>query len=79
MKFKLWCIANGYTARKVEELTGISRKNIWAYWQGTRTPTRATEARLKEALGMPAGLFDQEREVEVWQQQQQKQKLDGEK
>ena len=58
MKFKLWCIANGYTARKVEELTGISRKSIWAYWQGTRTPTRSAEAKLKEVLGIPAGLFD---------------------
>ena len=58
MKFKLWCIANGYTARKVEELTGISRKNIWAYWQGTRTPTRENEKILKEKLDMPSGLFD---------------------
>lgn len=58
MKFKLWCIANGYTARKIEEITGISRKNIWAYWQGNRNPTRANEARLKAMLGMPAGLFD---------------------
>lgn len=58
MKFKLWCIANGYTAKKVEELTGINRKNIWAYWQGIRTPNRVTEAKLKEVLGIPAGLFD---------------------
>lgn len=58
MKFKLWCIANGYTAKKVEEVTGISRKNIWAYWQGNRTPTRANEAILKEKLGIPSGLFD---------------------
>lgn len=58
MKFKLWCIANGYTARKIEELTGISRKNIWAYWQETRVPSRETEAKLKAALGMPSGLFD---------------------
>lgn len=58
MKFKLWCVANGYTAKKVEEITGISRKNIFAYWQGTRTPTRANEAILKEKLGIPSGLFD---------------------
>lgn len=58
MKFKLWCIANGYKAKKIEEITGISRKNIWAYWQGTRTPTRANEAILKEKLGIPSGLFD---------------------
>jgi len=58
MKFKLWCIANGYTARKIEELTGISRKNIFAYFQGVRTPTRENEAKLKEVLGMPSGLFD---------------------
>lgn len=58
MKFKLWCIANGYTARKIEELTGISRKNIWAYWQGTRTPKRENEKILKDTLGMPSGLFD---------------------
>ena len=58
MKFKLWCIANGFTARKVEELTGIRRQNIWAYWQGTRTPTRENEAILKEKLGMPSGLFE---------------------
>lgn len=60
MKFKLWCIANGYTAKKIEELTdgAISRQSIWAYWQGTRTPTRANEAMLKEKLGIPSGLFD---------------------
>lgn len=58
MKFKLWCIANGYTARKIEELTGIGRKNIYAYWQETRTPTRANEAKLKAVLGMPSGLFE---------------------
>lgn len=57
MKFKLWCIANGYTAKKVEELTGISRRVIWSYWQGTRTPTREREKKLQEALGMPSGLF----------------------
>lgn len=57
MKFKLWCIANGYTARKIEELTGISRKNIWAYWQELRAPSRATEKKLQEALNMPSGLF----------------------
>lgn len=58
MKFKLWCIANGYTAKKIEELTGISRKCIWAYWQGVRTPSRKYEAVLKEVLGMPSGLFE---------------------
>jgi len=58
MKFKLWCVANKYTARKIEELTGISRSNIFAYWQGTRKPSRANEALLKEKLDMPAGLFD---------------------
>ena len=57
MKFKLWCIANGYTAKKVEELTGISRRVIWSYWQGVRTPTRDREEILKETLGMPSGLF----------------------
>lgn len=58
MKFKLWCIANGYTARRIEEITGISRMNIFAYWQETRTPSRANEAKLKEMLGMPSGLFE---------------------
>ena len=58
MKFKLWCVANGYTAREIEELTGVRRQNIWAYWQGTRTPNRNTEAILKEKLGMPSGLFE---------------------
>lgn len=59
MKFKLWCIAHGYTARKIEEITGISRKNIWAWWQGARRPTRENEARLKAMLDMPSGLFDE--------------------
>lgn len=58
MKFKLWCIENRYTAKKIEEITGISRKTIWAYWQGQRKPTRAKEAKLKEMLNMPSGLFD---------------------
>lgn len=59
MRFKLWCIAHGYTARKIEEITGIGRKNIWAWWQGVRRPTRENEARLKELLNMPSGLFDE--------------------
>lgn len=58
MKFKLWCIENGYTAKKIEELTGISRRTIWAYFQGHRVPTRANERKLKEILKMPSGLFD---------------------
>ena len=58
MKFKLWCIANGFTAKKIEEITGISRRTIWAYFQGHRAPTRANEAKLKEMLNMPSGLFD---------------------
>lgn len=58
MKFKLWCIANGYTAKKIEEITGISRKTIWAYFQGQRTPTRVNEKKMKELLNMPSGLFD---------------------
>lgn len=58
MKFKLWCIANGYTARKIEEITGIGYKNIYAYWQGNRLPTRKNEKILKEKLGIPSGLFE---------------------
>ena len=58
MKFKLWCIANGYTAKKIEEITGISRNSVFAYWQEVRTPTRKVEAKLKEMLDMPSGLFD---------------------
>lgn len=57
MKFKKWCAENGYTAQKIEELTGISRKSIFAYYQGTRAPTRKNEAILREKLGMPSGLF----------------------
>ena len=59
MKFKLWCIANGYTAKKIEELTGIKHANIWRYWQGACKPTRANEKILKEKLGIPSGLFDE--------------------
>ncbi len=60
MRFKLWCIEHGYTAKKIEELTGVSRKNVWSYWQGTRKPNRKTEAKLKANLeGMPSGLFDE--------------------
>lgn len=58
MRFKKWCRDNGYTARAIEELTGISYRTIWAYYQGTRAPTRKNEAKLKEKLGMPSGLFD---------------------
>lgn len=58
MRFKEWCTANGYTAKKIAELTGISFRTIWAYYQGVRTPTRKNEAVLKEKLGLPSGLFD---------------------
>ena len=59
MKFKLWCIANGYGAKEVAEITGLSKQTIYFYWQGERAPSRATEKMLKEKLGIPDGLFDE--------------------
>jgi transcriptional regulator with XRE-family HTH domain len=58
MRFKIWCIEHGYIAKEIEALTGVSRSNIWSYWQGTRKPSRKTENILKEKLGIPSGLFD---------------------
>ena len=58
MKFKLWCIEHGYTARKIEKITGISKRSIFHYFQGVRVPSREREAFLIEKLGMPEGLFD---------------------
>ena len=58
MRFKLWCMEHRYTARKIEEITGITRRSIFQYFQGVRVPSREREAFLMEKLGMPAGLFD---------------------
>lgn len=58
MKFKEWCKEKGYTALDIEAKTGIPRKTIWSYWHGARTPSRATEKKLKELVGIPSGLFD---------------------
>ena len=58
MRFRLWCVENGYTAKRVEDVTGISKNCINAYWQGKRKPTRAREKVLIDKLGIPSGLFD---------------------
>lgn len=58
MRFKLWCIEHGYTAKLVAEVTGISKSSVAAYWRGARKPTRAREKVLIEKLGIPSGLFD---------------------
>lgn len=58
MKFKVWCIENGYTIKKVAEVTGLSCSSVSAYWQNIRQPSRKTEKMLKEKLGIPSGLFD---------------------
>lgn len=58
MKFRVWCIEHNYTARQIAELTNTSVPSIFAYWRGTRKPTRARERLFKEKLGIPDGLFD---------------------
>lgn len=57
LKFKMWCIANGYTAKKVAELTGLKQSTIYQYFQGTRSPSKAAMKVLKEEIGADYELF----------------------
>ena len=57
MKFKKWCLENGYTAKKIEELTGIKARNVFAYWQEERAPSRKKIKILVETLGVPIEVF----------------------
>ena len=50
--FKLFCIANGLTAKQVAEDCGLSTGTVWAYYQGTRSPSKRTMKVLAEKYGI---------------------------
>lgn len=57
--FKKACREHGLTARMIEEKTGIKKRTIFSYFDGTRSPSRNTRIILKEKLGIDTQrLFD---------------------
>lgn len=58
-KFKIACSENGLTARMIEEKTGIKKKTIYSYFNGSRSPSSTTRRILREKLGIDTSkLFD---------------------
>ena len=49
--FKKWCVENCLTARMIEERTGIKRRTIQTYFNGSRSPSKPTRKILREKLG----------------------------
>lgn len=49
-KFKQACRENGYTARRVADVTGLSLSTVHSYFQGVRYPSRRTKRILIERL-----------------------------
>lgn len=56
--FKKECLKMGLTARDVSEKTGIPKRTIHSYFDGTRSPQRKNRKILKESLNLKNGLFD---------------------
>lgn len=50
--FKVFCIANGLTAKKIAEDCGIPQSTIWSYYQGKRTPSKKNMKLLAEKYGL---------------------------
>lgn len=51
-KFKALCIEQGWTARTVSEKTGIKKRTIHSYFDGSRSPSRTTRKKLRDNLGI---------------------------
>ena len=56
-EFKKWCVDNCLTARMIEEKTGIKRRTIQTYFNGSRSPSKPTRKVLREKLGVDTRLF----------------------
>ena len=58
-KFKKECFENGLTAKVIEEKTGIKKRTIYSYFDGSRSPSSTTRKILREKLGIETSkLFD---------------------
>lgn len=58
-KFKEECLKKGLTARSIEMKTGIKKRTIHSYFDGTRIPSSVNRKILKEKLGINTSkIFD---------------------
>ena len=58
-EFKRVCKKRKLTARIIEEKTGISKRTIYSYFSGDRSPSKPTRKILREKLGIDtAKIFD---------------------
>ena len=51
-EFKKYCVEHKLTAPLIEEKTGIKKKTIYSYFNGSRSPSLATRKILREKLGI---------------------------
>ncbi len=57
--FKVWCKAQGMTAKDVAEKLDINISTVYKYWQGISKPTRTVEAKMIEVFGIDTkSMFD---------------------
>jgi transcriptional regulator with XRE-family HTH domain len=49
-KFREFCFQNNLTAKKVAEITGLSKSSVDAYCQGIRSPSPKSRAILRDKL-----------------------------
>jgi tetratricopeptide (TPR) repeat protein/transcriptional regulator with XRE-family HTH domain len=56
-------LRNGESWAPVARLVGVSRRSLWSYMTGRRTPEPATLVRLGEAAGIPAAQLDRLRRL----------------
>lgn len=58
-KFKSLCAERNLTAKMIEEITGLSKRTIYSYFQGSRTPSSTTRKLLRDKLGIDTSkIFD---------------------
>lgn len=58
-KFKKECTEKGLTARMIEEKTGIKKRTVYSYFDGSRSPSSSTRRKFREKLGIDTSkLFD---------------------
>ena len=58
-KFKKVCVEKGLTARMIEEKTGIKRKTVYSWYNGSRYPSRPARILLRDKLGIDTSkIFD---------------------
>lgn len=57
-KFRQLCIERKLTAQAIENVTGIKKRTIYSYFDGSRSPSRATRRILRDKLDIDTRVFD---------------------